>query len=225
LPPSEEDLAELSALVIPGLIELMDLKDQDTIRHSSRVQKLVSDFIPVLISKKILRANDEALLWVSAILHDMGKLFILDSILGSPRTLNETEYEHVRGHPGRGHNLLHQVGLPREILGAVRHHHERWDGRRKGRFPGYPDGLKSRTIPLFARIISLADTYDALISERPYKKPLTPSQARAVIRKNLGRQFDPRLGRLFLAKIARDERRDRALHKSRKKLEKKPRAG
>lgn len=208
-PPQTEDLSDLHANIIPQLLELMDRKDPETTLHSSRVQKIIDDVIPELIRRRIIRRDDQALLWVSAILHDIGKLFIRDEVLGSPRTLTETEYAHIRDHPLRGYNLLRQMGLPQPVLDVVRHHHERWDGRKTGRFPAYPDGLKGRRIPLFARIVALADTYDALVCDRPYRKGLSATQARAVIRRNLGTQFDPSIGRTFLKALERLEQTSR----------------
>jgi len=194
----DNGIVDLSVNIIPMLIEIMEHKDQDTMLHSSRVQKVINDWIPSLIRKKIITEDDIPLLWVSAILHDIGKIFVQDEVLGSRNKLSETEFEHIRNHPSRGYKLLSQIDIPSNILSSVKHHHERWDGRRKGPFPAYPDGLKKKEIPLFARIISIADTFDALISERPYKKAFTRTEALKIIRDASRRQFDPVLVRVFV---------------------------
>lgn len=196
--PPEDGILDLSVNIIPMLIEIMEHKDQDTMLHSSRVQKVINDWIPALKKKRVITEEDTPLLWVSSILHDIGKIFVQDEVLGSRNRLSETEFEHIRNHPTRGYKLLCQIEISPEILAAVRHHHERWDGRKKGPFPAYPDGLKGRKIPLFARIISIADTFDALISERPYKKALSRQEALRIIRSNSRKQFDPGLVRIFL---------------------------
>ena len=194
----EDGFADLSVNLIPLLIEIMENKDQDTMLHSSRVQKVINDWIPALIRKKVITDADTPSLWVSAILHDLGKIFARDDVLGSRNRLTDSEFEHIRNHPARGFRLLNQADIPENILLAVRHHHERWDGRTRGLFPGYPDGLKKKEIPLYARIISIADTFDALVSERPYKNALPREEALRIIRRNSRKQFDPALVRIFL---------------------------
>ena len=184
--------------LIPILIEIMEKKDPETLLHSSRVQRIINSFVPILVAKEIIIPDNIPDLWTSAILHDIGKLFIQDEILESPDKLNNLQYDHIKNHPVRGYNLLNALNIPDNIKLAVRHHHERWDGRNDTAFPGYPDGLSGESIPLYARIISLADTYDALISKRPYKDPISIKEAISIIESNAGTQFDPRLTMLFV---------------------------
>lgn len=193
--------APIDEFIIPMLLEIMENKDQLTMIHSSRVQRIVNYFIPDLLEHKVIQEEDVADLWVSAILHDIGKIFVKDTILESRLKLNNNEYAHIRYHPLRGYRLVKQLDLPKNILLAIRHHHERWDGRIKGRFPGYPDGLKGKKIPLYARIIGIADAFDAMVSKRPYKRPMTLMKALDIIKNNSGKQFDPRIAKLFVQRM------------------------
>ncbi|MBN1899184.1 MAG: HD domain-containing protein [Spirochaetes bacterium] len=196
--------AGLHEHIIPTLIEIMENKDQVTLLHSSRVQRLIDIMIPRLIQEKIIGQDEIPLLWVAAIVHDIGKIFVEDKILESENKLDKFEYRIIRFHPVRGYHLLKEFDLPKKILLAVRHHHERWDGKTHGRYPGYPDGLKGKQIPLYARIISLADAYDAMVSERPYKKRYLPVKALQIIQKAAGRQFDPKLVKIFVPVISEE---------------------
>ncbi len=196
--PSKNGPIEFNENIIPILIEIMERKDQETLLHSSRVQRIINSFIPTLVAQEIITTDDIPDLWTSAILHDIGKLFVQDEILKSADKLSDLQYDHIKNHPVRGYNLLNALSIPDRIKLAVRHHHERWDGREDTLFPGYPDGLSGESIPLYARIISLADTYDALVSKRPYKNPITMTEAIMIIENNAGTQFDPRLTMLFV---------------------------
>jgi putative nucleotidyltransferase with HDIG domain len=202
----ENPFFEINTELIPLLLEVMENKDQDTLLHSSRVQKILNDWAPQLVLYDVIKSEDIPVLWVAAMLHDIGKIFVKDDILISDKKLNKIEYDHIRNHPSRGYNLLRQFDMPQSILDTVLHHHERWDGRMTGKFPGYPDGLKGRDIPLFARIVAVADTFDALISERPYKKPILPDKAKLIIHSNAGKQFDPALVDIFLHSHQADKR-------------------
>jgi len=191
----------IDVFVIPTLIEIMEKKDQITMLHSSRVQRLVHIISEDLVKEKIISSEEIPYLWTAAIIHDIGKIFVEDSILESNKKLDKFEFKIMRFHPVRGYNLLKELDLPEEILLAVRHHHERWDGKTSGKFPGYPDGLKDGKIPLYARIISIADAFDAMVSERPYKKSLPYEKALNIIKKNAGKQFDPIISKIFVKSI------------------------
>ncbi|MDD5067074.1 MAG: HD domain-containing protein [bacterium] len=202
----EDELIILNAYIIPMLIEIMENKDQVTLLHSSRVQKVINLLIPELIKAKIISQEEVPYLWVSAILHDIGKIFVDDEILLSDKRLNTEEFKNIRYHSERGFRLINQLDLPREILLAIKHHHERWDGKQKGKFPGYPDGLKGEAIPLYARIICIADAFDAMISERPYKDSLSITNAMRIIKENSGKQFDPGLVRIFIKTMKKNKK-------------------
>lgn len=123
--------------------------------------------------------------------HDIGKYAIPFEILEKPGSLNKDEMNIIKVHPVIGEGMLRHNRELGRMLPAVRHHHERWDGK------GYPDCLKGREIPLEARIVSIADAFDAIISNRPYRKGRSPRKAIEEILKNAGSQFDPYLARMF----------------------------
>jgi len=137
---------------------------------------------------------------VAATLHDLGKVGIADEILFKPGFLNKQEWELMRQHPVTGAQLIErfngELGLGEElplVVEAVRHHHERWDGT------GYPDGLKGEEIPFLARVLAVADTYDAITAWRPYKDAAPKEEALQEIIRCAGKQFDPELARMFVA--------------------------
>lgn len=198
------DFSKINAFIVPSLLEIMEKKDQTTLIHSSKVQRLIDLMAPELIRNKIISQEEPPYLWVASIIHDIGKIFIDDKILESQRKLGKFEYKVMRYHPIRGYHMLKELGLPKKMLDAVKHHHERWDGKTRGRYPGYPDGLKGKKIPIYARIISIADAYEAMVSKRPYKKPIPPEVAMIRIMKGSGSQFDPQLVDIFL-KVMREK--------------------
>lgn len=137
--------------------------------------------------------SEADLLWfrIGALLHDVGKLIVPSEVLNKPGRLTREEWELMKRHPQAGVELLSDVEFPWDILPIVRSHHECWDGS------GYPEGLIGEEIPLVARIVCLADVYDALTTERSYKAALPPIEALAAMRRDAGRQFDPELYEVF----------------------------
>ncbi|MER3480518.1 MAG: hypothetical protein C4327_08590 [Meiothermus sp.] len=126
-------------------------------------------------------------------LHDLGKLAIPDAILKKPGRLTPEEWEQMKTHVTLGEAMARRLGfLPPEVLEVIRHHHERWDGG------GYPDGLEGVDIPLLPRIFALADVYDALTSERPYKRAWSREEALAELERGAGQHFDPELAQIFV---------------------------
>ncbi len=132
-------------------------------------------------------------------LHDIGKIAIDDAIINKPGKLDDHEWEMIKKHPEIGYRILSTSPEYSEIALDILSHHERYDGK------GYPRGLKGEQIPLRARIISVADAYDAMVSERPYRKPLTHEQAIEEVKINLGAQFDPMIGQLFIDLMSKSE--------------------
>ena len=128
-----------------------------------------------------------------AMLHDIGKIGVPDAILRKPGRLTQEERRVMERHPEHARQMLEPVEYLREALDIPVAHHERWDGA------GYPAGLKGEAIPLPARIFSVVDVYDALVSERPYKQAWTPQAALAEIQRGAGSQFDPAIVGVFLA--------------------------
>jgi HD-GYP domain-containing protein (c-di-GMP phosphodiesterase class II) len=127
-----------------------------------------------------------------ALLHDIGKIGVPDHILYKPGPLTPEEWEVMKQHPVIGYKMCMKIEMLRPAAPIVLHHHERWDGR------GYPYGLNGAEIPLGARIFAIADTLDAMTSDRPYRKALSFAQAREEIERCAGSQFDPELVRVFL---------------------------
>lgn len=164
-----------------GLAASVDALDPYTFDHSRRV----SLYVVVLCAHFGLAAEDEETIRMAGILHDIGKNGISDSVLHKPGPLDDAEWEEMKKHPVYGFSILKKMAY----LGAVRtiilYHHERYDGK------GYPDGLRAESIPLASRILAVADAFDALTSQRPYRKSLAPDEAMREIRKHAGAQFDP----------------------------------
>ena len=128
---------------------------------------------------------------IASLLHDLGKLAIPDEILTNPGELSDPEWRVVSEHPKIGQVVLEQAGALRDAATIVLHHHEWYDGR------GYPHGLSGQEIPVGARIVAIADAYEAMVAGRPYRDAVTHEQAMAELRRHAGVQFDPDLVRLF----------------------------
>jgi HD-GYP domain-containing protein (c-di-GMP phosphodiesterase class II) len=122
---------------------------------------------------------------MGAALHDIGKLTVSTDVLGKPGPLSSDELSDIRRHPETGARMVQLIPRLRPAVPGVRHHHERWDGR------GYPDGCAGRSIPAEARILAVADAFDAMTSDRPYRPALSPERALAELRRCAGAQFDP----------------------------------
>jgi len=126
-------------------------------------------------------------------LHDIGKIAIDDSILNKPGKLTDKEWESIKKHPEIGYRILSATPEYSEIAQDILSHHERYDGN------GYPRGLKGDEIPIRARVISIADAFDAMISDRPYRKAMTSFEAIEEIKRNTGSQFDPEVSNIFVS--------------------------
>jgi putative two-component system response regulator len=173
---------------ITALAYALEAKDVYTSGHSQRVTE-----ISVAIAKHLgLDKESIEKIRLAGLVHDIGKIGVRESVLNKPSSLSDEEYKHVRLHSETGERILKPIVDDGEILKAVRHHHERYDGA------GYPDGLKGKQISQLARIIAVADTFDAMTSERPYRKALTPEEACAEVERCRGTQFDPEAADAFL---------------------------
>jgi HD-GYP domain-containing protein (c-di-GMP phosphodiesterase class II) len=171
-----------------GLVIAVDNKDRYTQQHSREVARY-----SVLLAQRIgLSDTSVRNLEIAGLLHDVGKIGIPDRILKKPGKLSPGELEVVQGHSSLGHMILKQLPHLTEVLQAVLHHHERYDGQ------GYPSGLKGEEIPYLARVLAVADAYSAMTSDRPYRRALTRDEAIAEIRANEGRQFDPEIAVAFI---------------------------
>ena len=176
-----EDVKSFLTNTVKVLVSAIDAKDSYTAGHSERV-----NIVSMLLGNEMnLELTElEALYWGS-LLHDVGKIGMPEIILNKPGELDETEVEIVRQHPSRGWEMLHAIDKLRAAAEGVRLHHERWDGL------GYPLGLAGADIPIIARIIAVADAFDAIISNRSYRKGRTAARALEIIEEEAGTQFDP----------------------------------
>jgi putative nucleotidyltransferase with HDIG domain len=154
-----------------------------------------SFYAGLLTDRLSLTANEQEQVRLAGFLHDVGKLGVPTELLIRPSALAPDERRLIERHPVIGADLLDPLGLPSEVTSAVRHHHEWWDGR------GYPDGLYGERIPIVARIISIADAYDAMSSNRPYRRALAPKDVLHELRRFAGVQFDPDLAKEFLVLV------------------------
>ncbi len=183
-----------------SLIHSIHARDNYTERHSRSVTHLS------LLTAKTMGCSDYEIesLRISAHLHDIGKIAVPDHILLKPAPLSDDEYRIIQTHAEAGEDILKSIALFDRERTIVRHHHERWDGR------GYPDGLTGNEIPLLARILSVADTFDAMTSDRPYRKALPPAVAVDEIRDNRWKQLDGDVVDVFLSAL--DEARQPSKH-------------
>ncbi|MEN2998584.1 MAG: HD domain-containing phosphohydrolase [Brevinematia bacterium] len=190
-----QKINKISTDIIKALITALEARDEYTKGHSYRVQIFSVKIARALglPSKKIKKVE------LSSILHDIGKIGIPDNILRKPGKLSEEEYETIKKHPIIGYNILSSVEGLEDILDGIKYHHEKFDGT------GYPEGLKGKDIPLIARIIAVADTLDAMTSDRPYRKALPLEIALEEIKKVKGTQLDPEIVETFLNSFSKTE--------------------
>jgi putative nucleotidyltransferase with HDIG domain len=182
------ELRQLYDSTVETLAMAIDAKDQVTHGHIRRVQ---------LLSTRLARAlgandRDVQALEAAALLHDLGKLAVPEYILNKPGPLTPAEYEEIKKHAHVGATILSKIEFPFPVVPIVRHHHENWDGT------GYPDGLKGPEIPLGARILAVIDCYDALTSDRPYRRRMTHDDALEVIHSRSARMYDPTVVEAFV---------------------------
>lgn len=178
---------------IRSLAEAIDAKDSSTRGHSDWVSKYA-----VMIGRQLgLQNGGLDILMYAGYLHDVGKIGIPDEILGKPSQLSPDEWRLMKKHPIVSARILEPVRISSKVKAAIRHHHERYDGK------GYPYGLAGESIPLEARILSVADSYEAMTSDRPYRKALSDGQAVADLVRCSGTQFDPAVVEIFLRALGR----------------------
>lgn len=183
-----QELNQLNRAIIASLATAIDAKDRYTSSHINRVQHYAQRLAE---AAKLSSADLEAVL-TGALVHDIGKLGIPDHILGKPGKLSPEEFKRIQSHVTIGAEILSPIPFKFPVVDVVRSHHERWDGL------GYPHGLKGEEIPIGGRIISLVDVFDALTSNRPYRRAMTHEEAIQVLREGAGKQFDPRLVDVFV---------------------------
>jgi putative nucleotidyltransferase with HDIG domain len=175
---------------LEALVNALDARDQETKGHSLRVQRYMMDIA------REFGVQEGTTQWTDlsrgALLHDVGKIGVSDTILLKPGKLTEDEWTLMRKHPEIGYGMLHQVTFLKGAAEIILAHHERWDGK------GYPRGLAHEEVPLGARIFMVCDTFDSMTSDRPYRKALTAIESMNEILKFSGSQFDPQVVEAFL---------------------------
>lgn len=181
-------LERFSLQIAASMITALDLKDNYTAQHSAAVAQYSLDTASALGLPEKYRNVAH----LAGLLHDLGKISVPDEILNSREPLGDEEWGVIQGHTGAGQNIVSNMNEFEELGRIIRHHHEHYDGR------GYPDGLKGDDIPLISRIVAVADSYSAMVSERPYGHKRTPEEAISELRDQSGLQFDPRVVAGFL---------------------------
>ncbi|MBO6147857.1 MAG: HD-GYP domain-containing protein, partial [Lachnospiraceae bacterium] len=185
--------AQMGNETILAIAKTVDAKDERTSKHSQRVSEY-----SVLIAKEYgFSEKEQENLRRAALLHDIGKIAIPDSILNKPARLDDDEYAVMKTHVTRGAEILKDFTLIEHVVEGARYHHERYDGK------GYPDRLKDTNIPLYGRIIAIADAFDAMTANRVYRKKQDFDYVLSELKKGRGSQFDPELVDIFLSLIDR----------------------
>ncbi len=194
-----QELVLMQEATINSMAVLAEFRDPETGAHIQRTKEYVKLILEKMSDDIPYTATERELIWHCAPLHDIGKVGIPDSILLKEALLSQSEFEMMKKHPVYGYEVIQKAG---RLLGEnsfltfaseiTRYHHEKWDGS------GYPYGLKGLAIPLSARIMALADVYDALVTARPYKQPISHRKAVKLIENGSGNHFDPALVDIFL---------------------------
>lgn len=175
--------------LLEALARTMILRDEDMHDHGHRVR-----LYALALASEAGITDDETTdaLEAAALLHDIGKLGIPDRVLHKPGPLTPDEYDLVKRHAVIGADILSGIAFPGPLALIVRHHHENWDGT------GYPDRLRGDEIPRASRVLAIADCYDALTSDRPYRRAMSPARAVAIIEQSRGTMYDPAIAEAFL---------------------------
>jgi len=173
---------------LQALSNALDVRDSETEGHSRRVV----DYMELIIAELIVAPENLSTLRRGALLHDIGKIGVPDNILRKPAALSDAEWVVMKRHPDHGARIISQIPFLQDVSRIVRHHHERWDGM------GYPDGIAAEAIPLGARIFAVADSFDAMTSDRPYRRAMSVKDARVEVARCRGTQFDPNIVDAFV---------------------------
>ena len=184
---------------IQALVKLVEMRDPYTKKHSIKVSQVAVKLAKHMgISRQYVET-----IRLAAILHDIGKLGVKEEILLKESALTHEEYRAVREHPSFGVDIIKPIPFLSEILPIIRHHHENFDGM------GYPDGLKDEEIPLGSRIISIADVYDALMSDRAYRRAYDMDRVLQMMKKEKGKKFDPHILEKFMEMVTRSRAKEK----------------
>ncbi len=193
---SQDKLADAYMGTVEALRVAVDAKDTYTKGHSDRVA-----YYSKLLAKEInLTSQEQERIYIGGLFHDIGKIGIPDSILQKPEQLTNEEYSEIKNHPLIGAQIINAASIFEDIIPIVKSHHERYDGK------GYPNGLKGDEIPIYARIVAIADSFDAMTSDRQYRKGMTIDAAKTEIIRNIDTQFDGNIARAFVKILERDRK-------------------
>jgi putative nucleotidyltransferase with HDIG domain len=184
-----ESLSDANEETLLALVSALDMREKNTRMHSQRVR----DYTLLIADRHGVPELEQRIIGIGALLHDVGKIAVPDNILLKPAELTEEERADMHRHPMEGYRLLKQIGFLKGAAEMVYAHHEHYDGN------GYPRGLKGDEIPLGARLFMVADVYDALTSNRPYRSPMDYGEAAKEISSKSGSHFDPAVVETFLA--------------------------
>ena len=191
-----EKLSRAYLQIVEALAAAVDAKDPYTHGHSARVAAYARE----IARRAGFRETEQDQIYMMGLLHDVGKIGVHDAIIDKPSRLTDGEYAEIKTHPVTGSTILEKITDVPQLMVGARWHHERYDGK------GYPDGLAGDEIPEPARIIAVADTYDAMTSNRSYRGTLPQAEVRAEIERCMGTQLDPQFCRILLTMM--DEDRD-----------------
>ena len=204
---SNQKIAEMNRKIIRALVRTIDAKDRYTNGHSIRVAEYSKE-----IAKRMKKSEKEQEnVYYAGLLHDVGKIRVPGAVINKPGKLTDEEYEQIKVHPITSYHILKDIYDDKTVALGAKFHHERFDGK------GYPNGLQGENIPEIARIIGVADTYDAMASNRSYRKAFPQDVVRSEIQKGKGTQFDPEIADIMLRMIDEDKSYDmketKSLHK------------
>lgn len=192
---SRIEVNRLNANIINALAGTIDAKDRYTSGHSQRVAKYSKE-----LAKRMGKSEEEQnLIYYAGLLHDVGKIRVPDEVINKPGKLTNEEFNLIKIHPISSFHILKDIYNDKQVAMGAKFHHEKYDGT------GYPNGLSGENIPEIARIIGIADAYDAMASNRSYRKALPQAVVRSEIEKNTGTQFDPEIARIMLQLIDEDK--------------------
>lgn len=189
------DMRHMYMETIEAFTKAIEAKDSYTSGHASRVGKYAEKLA------KAVKLSDYKIdkIKTAALLHDIGKIGIEDGILKKPGKLSKEEYEIIKQHPVIGAQILKDVYFLKDVINIIKYHHERYDGS------GYPEGISGDDIPIEAAVLAIADVFDAMTSDRPYRKALTREQALNEIESNAGTQFHPELAEAFVGLMRKED--------------------
>lgn len=198
---AEEAIKSVALETVEAVSSIVEANDPYTAGHSARMTELAVEIATEMgLGEKQLHT-----LRVAGPLHDLGKVGIPSSVLNKPAVLTQAEWVMIQSHPVVSAQTAEHVAAFKDAVPVIRHHHERWDGS------GYPDGLEGEDIPLLARIVAVADGFEALTSNRPYRSAMSEEEALITLKEGAGSQWDPQVVKTFLkmrkAKVKRKHRK------------------